>query len=313
MRTQEKENTNPTDQLTSRSEADQPWMRTQEKENTNPTDQLTPNLKEAEHEQVERRTAPRAAVVYEAIRAEGEEELRRPTSALAWSGVAAGLSMGFSMVAMGLLRAHLPDAPWRPLVASLGYSIGFLIVILGRQQLFTENTLTPILPLRARRSMSTLLHVLRLWATVFAANMVGALLFAWVVSSTSIFDAATRQVFSDLGLEALKGDFGNVVLRGIFAGWLIAMMVWLLPVAEVARVNVIIIITSLVALGGFTHIIAGAIEMFFLALSGAASWGAVIGGYILPTLIGNIIGGVALVAALNFAQVISGQETNIEL
>ncbi len=268
---------------------------------------LTPDLKAGESAQVARRTAPRAAVVYEAIRQEGEEELARPVSALAWSGLAAGLSMGFSLVGLGLLRAHLPDTPWRPLIASLGYSIGFLIAILGRQQLFTENTLTAILPLLARPNGATLWRVAQLWTTVLAANMVGALLFAWIIGNTDVFDGPTRQVFREVSQEALKGDFGTTMLRAIFAGWLIALMVWLLPVAEVARVNVIIILTALVALGQFTHIVAGAVEMFYLATTGAAAWTTVFGAYLLPTLIGNIIGGVALVAVLNFAQVISGQ------
>jgi formate/nitrite transporter FocA (FNT family) len=85
-------------------------------------------------------------VVYETIRREGEEELHRKVSSLWWSGLAAGLSMGFSFIAEGLLMAHLPDTPWRLLVSGAGYSVGFLIVVLGRQQLFTENTLTVFLP-----------------------------------------------------------------------------------------------------------------------------------------------------------------------
>lgn len=105
-----------------------------------------------EREDVDQIAAPRTLIVYEAVRKEGEAELSRPTSSLMWSGLAAGLSMGFSMVGDGLLRAGLPDEPWRPLISSFGYSFGFLIVILGRQQLFTENTLTAILPLLHGRS-----------------------------------------------------------------------------------------------------------------------------------------------------------------
>ena len=106
-------------------------------------------------------------IVARAVAMEGEEELGRPTSALAWSGLAAGLSMGFSLVAEGLLRSRLPDAPWRPLVAKFGYSVGFLIVVLGRQQLFTENTLTPVLPLlQAQGPRHGCSNLLRLWAIV---------------------------------------------------------------------------------------------------------------------------------------------------
>jgi formate/nitrite transporter FocA (FNT family) len=104
----------------------------------------TPVLSEGEKEIVEERTALRAAVIHEAIREQGETELARPVVALAWSGLAAGLSMGFSMISEGLLESYLPAASWRPLISKLGYTVGFLVVILGRQQLFTENTLTVI-------------------------------------------------------------------------------------------------------------------------------------------------------------------------
>src|SRR4051812_23722722 len=101
------------------------------------------------------RQAPSGAIVYQAISREGEEELERSSSALFWSALGAGLAMGFSMIAEALLTTHLPDAPWRILIAKFGYSIGFLIVILGRQQLFTENTLTPILPLMRKKDRKT--------------------------------------------------------------------------------------------------------------------------------------------------------------
>jgi formate/nitrite transporter FocA (FNT family) len=115
-----------------------------------------PVLSGQEQEEVEWRGAPHTEVVYEAIREEGENELRRSSSTLAWDGLAAGLSMGFPLVAEGLLRSHLPDAGWRPLVAKLGYGVGFLVIVLGRQQLFTENTLTAVLPLLQRSNLPTL-------------------------------------------------------------------------------------------------------------------------------------------------------------
>src|SRR5687768_1819898 len=131
-------------------------------------------LRDAEHREAQHRSAPTGRVVHEAILQEGDNELARPTSALFFSGLAAGLSMGFSVITEALLRNGLPAAPWRPLVAKLGYSVGFLIVVLGRQQLFTENTLTPILPLLLRKDRQTLLNVLRLWSTVLLANLLGA-------------------------------------------------------------------------------------------------------------------------------------------
>lgn len=262
-----------------------------------------PDLTETEREQVEQRTTISAIIVHEAVREEGERELRRPPSALAWSGLAAGLSMGFSLVAQGLIRAYLPAAPWRPLVATFGYSIGFLIVVLGRQQLFTENTLTAILPLLAHPSWHTFLRVMRLWLIVLVTNLLGALAFAMLVAHTGIFTPEVKQAFSAIGHAAFSSDFDSMLLKAIFAGWLIALMVWLLPAAETARVHIIILITYIVGLGGFAHIIAGSVEVLYIVSAGQLSWAGYLGGFLAPTLLGNIIGGVSLVAALNYAQV----------
>lgn len=264
-------------------------------------------LSERELEEAEQRSAVRVHVVHEAVRREGEAELKRSSRALAWSGLAAGLSMGFSLMGEGLFRSHLPDTPWRPLVSKLGYTFGFVLVVLGRQQLFTENTLTAILPLLDCKQgrLQTLWHVIRLWAVVLASNLVGAVIIAWVLGNTAMFRPEVRHAFDEIGHESANVTFGLALLRGVFAGWLIAFMVWLLPFAESGRVAVIVGLTWLVGLGGFTHVIAGSIEVLFLVTTGALSWQQCVGGYILPTLIGNILGGVSLVAALNHAQVVS--------
>jgi len=262
--------------------------------------------REREEEEIHEKAAAPARVVYHAILKEGEEELSRSNSALWWSGLAAGLSMGFSLVAEGLLRAYLPEAHWRPLVAKLGYSVGFIIVVLGRQQLFTENTLTPILPLLKRKELRVFGNVMRLWGVVLVANLVGAAAFAWAVAKTPAFDPEVKHAFENIGREAMRHGFGTVLLRGIFAGWLIALMVWLLPVAETARVWVILIITYLVGLAGSSHVIVGSIESLYLVAGGESTWARYAGQYMVPALVGNVIGGVSLVAALNHAQVVAG-------
>ncbi len=261
-----------------------------------------------EKKQVEERLAIGAHVVYETIRREGEEELHRTVSALAWSAFAAGLSMGFSFIAEGLLASHLPDQPWRPLVSRAGYCVGFLIVILGRQQLFTENTLTVVLPLLLRKDLETLLRMLRLWAVVLAGNLVGTFLFALCIGRVGLFDAHTQQCLTEIGSAHLSASFGLVLVRAIFAGWLIALMVWLLPGAESARVSIIIIVTYLVGISGFNHIIAGSTTMLFLVVTHSISWGTYVMKFFVPTLLGNVIGGFALVAALGHAQVAGGKE-----
>lgn len=261
-----------------------------------------------EKKQVEDRLAIGAHVVYETIRREGEEELHRTASSLAWSAFAAGLSMGFSFIAEGLLTSHLPDQPWRPLITRLGYCVGFLIVVLGRQQLFTENTLTVVLPLLLRKDMPTLLRMLRLWGVVLSANLVGTFLFALCVGRIAVFDPGMQQTLTEIGRAHLGAGFGIALVRAVFAGWLIALMVWLLPAADSARVSIIIILTYLIGVGGFNHIIAGSTTVFFLVATHAASFGTYFVQFFLPTLLGNIIGGLSLVAALNHAQVVGGKE-----
>ena len=262
----------------------------------------------AEKKQVEERLAIGANVVYETIRLEGEEELHRTASALAWSAFAAGLSMGSSFIAEGILAARLPDQPWRPLISRAGYCIGFLMVILGRQQLFTENTLTVVLPLLARKDLSTLLRMLRLWMVVLASNLFGTFLFALCIGKIHIFDSSIQQSLTEIGTSHLGAAFWTVLVRGIFAGWLIALMVWLLPGAESARVSIIILVTYLIGISGVSHIIAGSTTMFFLIVTHVISWKIYFAQFFVPTLLGNIIGGVSLVAALGHAQVVGGKE-----
>ena len=266
-----------------------------------------PDLKAHEQEKADEEESLSADITHEVIRREGEEELKRSTAALAWSGFAAGLAMGFSFVAEGIIRSHLPPgAAWAPLVAKLGYPFGFLIVILGSQQLFTENTLTVIVPLLAHRTRKVLGHVARLWSVVLVTNLLGALLFALVVARTELFKPEVHTAFMEIAGKAVESGFWLTVLKGVFAGWLIALLVWMLPAAETSHVLVIIVITWLVGVGEFAHIIAGAAEVFYLGWAGVLGWGGVLGRFIVPTLIGNVLGGVTLVSALNHAQVTAG-------
>jgi formate-nitrite transporter family protein len=153
--------------------------------------------------------------------------------------------------------------------------------------------------------MRIFLRVVRLWGVVFATNMLGTFLFATLIAHVAVFPPAIQQSFLHLSQQSVSGAFGLTLVKGIFAGCLIALMVWLLPAAEATRLHVIIILTYLIGLGEFTHIIAGSVDAFYLINLGKLTWLACSGSFILPTLIGNIIGGVSLVAVLNYAQVAS--------
>lgn len=262
-------------------------------------------LDEREQGVVEDRVAPRAAILFEAIRLEGAEELKRPAAALAFSGLAAGLSMGFTLVAVALLRLAVPaGAPWRELFENLGYPVGFLIVILGRQQLFTENTVTAILPLLdSAKRLQSLGKVARLWAIVLATNLAGAALFAFAVMRLPVFAEPVRTAFLELGRDAAGEPFATILVRGIFAGWLIALLVWVLPGAPDSRFPVITIISYVVGAAGLSHIIAGSIEVLTTVAAGERTWSEYVVGFLVPVFIGNTVGGIGLVSLLNYGQV----------
>jgi len=258
-------------------------------------------LSDREIEEADDRSSTTAKVVHEAIRLEGTEELERPSSSILWSGFAAGLTMGCSMLGQGLLQSSLPDAPWRELVASFGYCLGFIFVTMGRQQLFTETTLTVMLPFL--HGTHRIGDVTRYWALVFAANIVATLLFAAAASIPHLFQPEAMQAFVKLGVKAVEPGFLVVLLKAVFAGWLIALMVWLMPAAASARIFVIIAVTWLISVAQFSHVIAGSVEGAFAAMHGAIGWTNYLFGFLVPAFIGNSIGGVVVVALLNHAQV----------
>lgn len=264
------------------------------------------SLKSSERRKAEKEGSLNAVITHEVIRRAGDDELRRPSRALAWSGLAAGLSMGFSLVAEGVIRAHLPDAGWAMLVGKLGYPVGFLIVIMGSQQLFTENTLTAVVPALSNYSRAMLKDVGRLWGIVLTANILGTHIFAWAVASFSVLSTETQAALGTIGTAAMEPAWGPMFVRAIFAGWLIALMVWMLPGAQRARFAVIVVMTWLVGAAELPHIIAGSADVLYLVARGDLAWSAYLWHFFVPTLLGNTVGGVMMVTGLNHAQVVAG-------
>jgi len=260
-------------------------------------------ITEHEVEDVEEMSTPRSPVIYEVVRRLGDEEMERPLVSLWWSGVAAGLSISFSLLTQGILREHLPDAPWRLLVAALGYSVGFIIVVLGRQQLFTESTITVVLPVLKDLTPYNVWRMGRLWAIVLVANLAGTLFAALFCTFVPVIPEATYAAMLEIAREMGALSWWQMCLRGISSGFLIAAMVWMLPSAETAKLPVITLMTWLIAVGGFTHIVAGSMETYLLVLAGDWEWWRFVTSFFVPVLIGNMVGGTALFALISYAQV----------
>lgn len=260
-------------------------------------------LSKSEEKEVKKKLPPSVQVLHETIRVQGDLEMSRSISALAWSSLAAGLSMGFSMLVPALLHAHLSDVPERFLVERIGYAVGFLVVILSRQQLFTENTMTAVLPFMTSPSRRTFGRLLRLWAIVFLGNIAGGALFAYGVSATPVIEPATHDAIVSAGAEMMRNTVLQMFTKGIVAGWLIATMVWLATAAHHSKVFIIVLMTSLVGIGGFAHIIVGSIEGMFLVFEERLAFGSFLTNLMLPTLAGNIVGGSLIFALISHAQV----------
>ena len=263
-----------------------------------------PGITEREVEEVEERSSPATPVIYEVVRRLGEEEMARPFFSLWWSGVAAGLSISFSLLSQAILQTHLPDTPWRPLVADFGYVVGFVMVVLSRQQLFTENTITVVLPVMAEPTLRNIRSLGQMWAVVLAANLAGTLFAAAICIFTPALTPELRDGMLELSRHILDHGWIEMVFKGIGAGFLVAAMVWLLPGAENAQFHVIVLMTYLIAAGGFAHIVAGSVEAFLLVLHGDAGIWPIFADFFVPVLIGNVIGGTALFALIAYAQVV---------
>jgi len=195
------------------------------------------------------------------------------------------------------------EVDWRYLIENLGYSLGFLVVILGRMQLFTENTITTVLPVMHTPTPAMLGRTVSLWSIVLAANVMGAFAVAWVFAQTSAIPEDLRPAIDALSRHATGFGAFEAFQRAIPAGVLVAAIVWMLPQSDGFELFVIIIFTWLIAAGDFTHVVAGSVEMAYLIIQGSLAPLTALFTFFLPVLAGNILGGTAIFALLAFGQV----------
>lgn len=258
---------------------------------------------EAEERSVSEAAALSPKLIYEVIRREGRDELNRTNRSLVWSGIAAGMLISLSVLGEAIFRTYLPDTSWRFLVENLGYSLGFVAVIMGRMQLFTENTITTVLPVMQERSWGILGRMARLWAVVLGANVVGAFAAAGLFVFTTAIPAEIMPALVALSEHATGMGAADGFWRAIPAGVIVALIVWMLPDSESAAFFLILTFTWLIAAGDFTHIVAGSVEMAVLVLQGSLGGTEAIFGFFLPVLVGNIIGGTVIFTLVAWGQV----------
>jgi formate/nitrite transporter FocA (FNT family) len=256
-------------------------------------------------EQTVRRTARE---IFRGVEKNARDELRRSTQALAFSGLAGGMSMGLTGIAVAAAMVALNGVPGRSFIAYMLYPVGFIAVIIGRAQLFTENTLYPVaLILSEKRHVG---ETVRLWTVVFVGNVLGAIAFAGLAVGSDALNPDIHTALVELGKQAVQGTASHIFWSGVIGGWIIALVAWLVTASHwtIGQIAVIWLLTFVVGVGHFAHCIASTGEIMSAVIAGAVPLSRYLQWLALATS-GNIFGGVMIVTVLNFGQVKLGEES----
>ena len=278
-----------------------------------------------EQEKLQRESAPKvtdakapevgtsfsAKEIHDHVLQEGEDEMERPAAELAWSAIAAGMAISFSFLAVAFITPFFEPRAHEA-AAGIAYPLGFMLVVSANYQLFTENTLEPVVPVLHHRTRESFNKLLRLWAIVLPTNLLGALIFALVLAHTPVVSPELQHSLGEVAAAATNGTAPMVFYKAIWAGWLVALMAWLMASTQdtTAKLILIWLTTAPIAALGFKHSIAGATEAFYRATTGASTWSDVIFRFEIPAILGNIVGGIVLVALVNHGQAGRGTSKN---
>lgn len=272
-------------------------------QNDTATEYQAVNLSHNERVIVEEHERLSPHLIFEIIRRDGLDELHRPTKSLIFSGIIAGIMISFSFFANAVLAALLPTSPWTNIIAKWGYTVGFIIVILGRMQLFTENTITTVVPVLKPFNWQTFLKCTKLWGIVLGANLIGTALAALYLCNATAIDAPFTIAMTNISNHVLHFSALENLVRGIPAGILIASLVWMIPSARGFSLFLIGLITYFIALGDFTHVVVGSTELAYAVFNGNADLFHYFFIFLIPTGLGNILGGTGVFTALVYAQI----------
>jgi formate/nitrite transporter FocA (FNT family) len=252
------------------------------------------------------RPRPSAADIYDRVKRDATDELSRPVAALAFSGLFAGATVGFGGLAAAAAAATVGPARGAALLAAVFYPVGFIATIIGRAQLFTENTLYPLtLVLDERRHVRV---TIRLWTVVLAANLVGAVGFAALVVESGAVPHDVVIHVVNTGRRLSAGSWSSRLWSGLIAGWLLALVAWTIEASDhtVGQIALIWAITFVIAAVGLCHCVSTTSEVLAAVFHGSVSFSHLLA-WLSAVILGNIIGGVLIVAVLNYGQVRAGE------
>jgi formate/nitrite transporter FocA (FNT family) len=250
-------------------------------------------------------TRPTAREIYERVQQDAQDELERTPGALAFSAVFAGFTIGATPLAEAAALALLHGSSGAELVAALVYPLGFIAAVIGRAQLFTENTLYPVVAsLEDRRYI---LPTARLWVIVWIGNLIGVVGFAAIVSQSGGIAADLVDQLRRLGADAAEASFTTIFWSGFLAGWVLALVAWLVEASDAAIGQVVVVWTATVVIGlaALDHCVATTVSVVGAAFGGDITVGRLVA-FVGTATLGNVVGGVLIVALLNYGQARGG-------
>lgn len=234
-------------------------------------------------------------------------EHNRSNQDLFLSAISAGLEVGFSVFLMAvifsLFNGVIHPSKLQVLIA-LAYPLGFIFVVIGRSELFTEHTTLAVIPVLNRNA--TIKSLLVLWGIVYAGNLLGGYAFGYILSVLpERLNAVDNGAFFSLAQKLIHHPWHIIAGSGILAGWLMGLLSWLVTSSQetISRIVIIALITSVIGIGGLHHSIVGSIEVFTATItSPEIGWQHYIHVQTWATL-GNIIGGVVFVAFIKYSHI----------
>lgn len=247
-----------------------------------------------------------AREIFEAACDTAREELHRPALGLTFSAIAGGIIIGISALAVALIHAVWGTVHGAGLIAAMVYPFGFIAVIIGRAQFFTENTLYPVILVLSERNQ--LRRALWFGALILGANLLGTLIFAWLAVGSQALHPPMIAALAALGRNAANYPDGHIFWSAVIAGWLMALVAWMVTASRwtTGQIMVTWMLTFVIALGGFDHCVATSAEILSAVLAGVVSPGGYFR-WLWAAVLGNTAGGVVLVSLLNYGQVKAGQ------
>ena len=245
---------------------------------------------------------------------QGLSELNRPRDGLFLSALSAGLDIGFGPLLMAVMLTVTEFSFSSPIARELlmanAYAFGFILVVMGRSELFTEHTTLAVLPVLDRQA--TVGQLGRLWGLVYLGNIVGSVVFAssivWVGPALGI---AEPKAFVEIATALTDHSMEVLLAAGVLAGWLMGLLSWLVAAAQetVSRLLFVWLIATVIGFAHLPHSIAGTVEVLAGVFASPEVTLGDFGRFLVASTIGNVIGGSVFVALLKYSHVVRSGPT----